>query len=90
MNRNALGQFMPKTEISIKEGTLLAFNAQPKTFHGVTFIIDVRIIIGRPMCPDGSIFRELRYLRDDDKVINYRCKDREISLYEKRDIIKEA
>lgn len=83
MKRDEKGRFLPKSPMSIKEATLWVYNTQPTIFHGVTFVIDVRIFLNRPMCPDGSIFRELRFLRDKDEVIDYRIKSRELSIYEK-------
>jgi len=89
MNRNEKGQFMPKGEMSVYDATLLAYNSQPPIFHGVTFVIDVRLILNRPMCPDGTIFRELRFL-EADGLIKYTVLNSELSIYKKEPLKAEA
>lgn len=82
--------FTKKGTITVKEACKIAFDNSPNVFHGIIFIMEVRRLINRPACMDGSIFRRLRELRDDDKVINYRCKDNDLSIYQKMDVKIEA
>jgi len=87
MNRDEKGRFLPKSELSVEQAVLLAYNEQPKIWHGVIFVIDVRLKLFRPMCPDGTIFRALRQLRSDG-LLNYGLKNKENSIYQKLDVIK--
>jgi hypothetical protein len=81
---------MKKSEISVYDATLQAWESfthpdelDGKIYvHGIILIAKVRAMTNRPALNDGTIFRELRYLRADGKL-NYRVKSRELSIYEK-------
>lgn len=81
---------MKKSEISVYDATLHAWDSFTRPddldgkiyVHGIILIAKVRAITNRPALNDGSIFRELRYLRADGKL-NYKVKSRELSIYEK-------
>jgi len=81
---------MKKSEISVYDATLQAWESFTRPdeldgkiyVHGIILIAKVRVMTNRPALNDGTIFRELRYLRADGKL-NYRVKSREISIYEK-------
>jgi hypothetical protein len=81
---------MKKSEISVYDATLQAWESfthpdelDGKIYiHGIILIAKVRMMTNRPALNDGTIFRELRYLRADGKL-NYRVKSRELSIYEK-------
>jgi hypothetical protein len=82
MKRNEKGQFAPKCGTSVIDAVLQVYDQMDTTFHGVILIERVRVIIGRFLCYDGSILRDLRRLREDGKI-NYRVKNTELSIYEK-------
>ena len=89
MNRDKLGRFLPKQEISVKDAVQLAYDKCDTVFHGIIFVMDVRRMVHRDGLMDGTIFRELRYLKKEG-VLNYRCKNTELSIYEKLPIITKA
>ena len=64
------------------KATKLAYDNSPKTIHVIIFVMNVRIILGRPACMDGTILRKLRQLRENGEI-NYRCIDSEKGIYEK-------
>lgn len=74
-----------KCSLSVRQAVKLAYDEEQKVFHTVTFLIKVRLLLGRPACMDGTILRRLRELRADG-VINYRVKNNELSIYEKIDL----
>ena len=71
-----------KSDPSAREAVLQCFNKSERIFHGVVFVIDVRLLTGRPQLTDGTIFRKLRLLRSQKKI-NYKVISREFSIYEK-------
>jgi hypothetical protein len=81
---------MKKSAISVYDATLQAWESfthpdelDGKIYvHGIILIAKVRAITHRQSLNDGTIFREVRYLRADGKL-NYRVKSRELSIYEK-------
>jgi hypothetical protein len=74
---------MKKSAISVYDATLQAWESfthpdelDGKIYvHGIILIAKVRAMTNRPALNDGTIFREVRYLRADGKL-NYRVKSR--------------
>ena len=54
---------MKKSEISVYQATLQAWETFGEIVHGIILIERVRSLTHRPGLNDGTIFRELRYLR---------------------------
>jgi hypothetical protein len=75
--------FTKKSELTVKEAVKLAYDAQPEIWHSIIFVADVRRLLGRPGCKDGTIDRRLRELRQEDKVINYKCINNDLAIYKK-------
>lgn len=82
MKRDEKGRFLPKQEVSVKNAVRIVFEKSDTIFHGIIFVMEVRRMVRRDGLMDGSIFRELRYLKADG-ILNYRCKNSELSIYEK-------
>lgn len=76
-----------KSELSVLEATKLAYESQGEIFHAIIFIMDVRRLLNRPGCMDGTILRRLRSLRQNG-VINYEVKDSELAIYKKLPVWK--
>jgi hypothetical protein len=72
---------MKKSAISVYYATLQAWESftHPDELDGKIYVIiliaKVRVMTNRPALNDGTIFREVRYLRADGKL-NYRVKSR--------------
>jgi len=70
---------MKKSAISVYDATLQAWESFTRPdeldgkiyVHGIILIAKVRSITHRPGLNDGTIFRELRYLRADGKLNFY-------------------
>lgn len=71
-----------KSELTVAEAVKIAYDNSPNIFHSVIFIMDVRRLLNRPSCMDGTILRRLRELRADG-TINYRILNAKLSIYEK-------
>jgi hypothetical protein len=71
-----------KSELTVVEAVKIAYDNSPNIFHSVIFIMDVRRLLNRPSCMDGTILRRLRELRADG-TINYRILNAKLSIYEK-------
>jgi hypothetical protein len=71
-----------KSELTVAEAVKIAYDNSPNIFHSVIFIMDVRRLLNRPSCMDGTILRRLRELRADG-TINYRILNANLSIYEK-------
>lgn len=68
----------------LKASTYKAFQKMNKEFSLLLFIQTVRVISKRPYVTDGSITRELRYLRADPECgVNYKVIDRKKAIYKK-------
>jgi hypothetical protein len=75
-----------KSAITVKEAAKMAYDSMPDVYHGIIFLIEVRRILHRPSCKDGSIDKRLRELRYKDKVINYVCINNDLSIYKKLEV----
>ena len=89
MNRDKQGRFLPKQEIGVKDAVRIVYDKCDTVFHGIIFVMDVRRTVRRDGLMDGTIFRELRYLKKEG-ILNYRCKNAELSIYEKLPITPTA
>ena len=73
-----------KNKITVKEAVLDAYKKMPKNFNGIELIKTTRKILHRASVYDGTIMRELRYLRDNPNcTINYIVVDIHNSKYQK-------
>ena len=71
-----------KGKMSVSKATLKAFEESEQVIYAPLFCNDVKKILGRPMCMDGTILRKLRELRAKG-LVNYVCKNNQASIYHK-------
>lgn len=74
--------FRKKSELSVLQAVQIEYDRSETIFHSIIFLMNVRRLLNRPACMDGTILRRLRELRADGKL-NYRVKNTELSIYEK-------
>jgi hypothetical protein len=74
-----------KSELTVRQATKIAYDESPEIFHSVVFLLNVRRLLGRPACMDGTILRRLRELREDGEL-NYRIKNNDLSIYQKLEV----
>lgn len=84
-----MNTFRRKSELSVLEATKIAYDNSPEIIHAIILIMDVRRLLNRPACMDGSILRRLRELRQSG-VISYKVLNSELAIYQKLDVIKLA
>lgn len=74
-----------KSELTVRQATKIVYDESPEIFHSVVFLLNVRRLLGRPSCMDGTILRRLRELREDGEL-NYRIKNNDLSIYQKLEV----
>ena len=71
--------------MTIREAAKIAFDSMSDEFNLIDLIPKAREVRGTPYLTDGSITRELRYLRSDCEI-NYEVIDRHKARYKKLEI----
>lgn len=75
-------KIVQKSEKSVMDATLIAFDRLPKTFGAIELCDKVRVITGRIDLMDQTTMRKFRRLKQKC-LINYVCIDNTKALYQK-------